>query len=45
LVAVGYSSCSGGASASVEDISEGYISYTSKGYTSYIGKGCRKIRD
>jgi hypothetical protein len=36
-VAVGYSSCGGKASASVEDVSESCTSNTSKGY--------RKLRD
>jgi hypothetical protein len=36
-VAVGYSGCSGGAGASVEDVSEGCTSYTSE--------GCRIIGD
>jgi hypothetical protein len=44
-VAIGYSSCSGKAGASVEDVSKGYISYTSEGYIGYISKGCRRIRD
>jgi hypothetical protein len=36
-VVVGYSGCSGGAGASIEDVSEGY--------TGYIGEGCRITGD
>jgi hypothetical protein len=41
-VVVGYSSCSGGASARVEDVSKSCISCTSKGYTS---EGYRRTGD
>jgi hypothetical protein len=47
LVAVGCSSCGGGAGASsgVEDVSEDCTGYIGKGYIGYIGEGCCRIGD